>query len=206
MLPIIRNAVSAIVKFIGTIHWPTKVEISAEQKQHVHDLLVPHYYIILTHRTNHLSTYFIALTNLILRGKWGYFSHALMNMEDAVNDGKDFRLIQAVGTGVEFDTFDDVFNVQGVALLKPKSMALDEWTAVLDKAKSDLGKPYDTLFDLSQDQKLSCVELVRNALMGEPDYEKNFANFEAMIAKAKYLTPQMFYDCEDFEVLYEVRV
>jgi hypothetical protein len=41
--------------------------------------------------------------------------------------------------------------------------------------------------------------------MAEPDYQENFANFEKMIKERKNLTPQMFYDCPDFEVVYEVR-
>jgi hypothetical protein len=75
----------------------------------------------------------------------------------------------------------------------------------MDKAMTEIGKPYDSLFDLKNDNALSCVELGRTALMAEPNYYTNFANFEEMIRKRKNLTPQMFYECPDFEVVYEIR-
>jgi hypothetical protein len=42
--------------------------------------------------------------------------------------------------------------------------------------------------------------------MGLPDYEVRFRRFEDLIQKRKNLTPQMFYECDDFEVVFEVRV
>jgi hypothetical protein len=196
---------SAFVTVIGKIHWAPSNTLSEGEKKKIHDLLVPNYYIILTHKNNHLSTFFVGLGNFLLTGKWGYWGHVLMNLEDEVHSDSDFRLIEAVGTGVTYSPFDSVFEVNGVALLKPKNMGLDKWTAVMDKAMTEIGKPYDTLFDLKNDQALSCVELVRDALMGEPDYTKNFAHFEAMIQTRKNLTPDMFYDCDDFELVFEIR-
>lgn len=205
MIQVVKSLISKAVQLIGKIHWPACSEISEQDKIKIKDLLVPNYYIILTRRSNHLSTYFIGLSDLILRGKWGFFGHALMNTEDSVGDPTDFRLVEAIGAGVQYTPFNEVFNVQAVALLKPKSMSVDKWTVVLDKAKTEIGKPYDTLFDLKNDRALSCVELVRAALMAEPDYNENFKNFEAMIKKYKNLTPSMFYDCPDFEVVFEVK-
>jgi hypothetical protein len=75
----------------------------------------------------------------------------------------------------------------------------------MDKANSDVGKPYDTLFDLKNDNALSCVELVRDALKATDNYEQDFANFEKMIKRSKNLDPHMFYRCADFEIIYEVR-
>lgn len=190
---------------IGKIHWKASNTLTEAQQDQIRSLLIPQYYIILTHRNNHLSTFFVGLANFMLTGKWGYWAHALMNLEDEAKDDKDFRLVEAVGTGVAFSSFAEVFDVHGAVLLRPKNMSADQWTAVMDKAKSEVGKPYDTLFDLKSDQALSCVELVRTALMAEPDYEKNFANFEALIKKRKNLSPQMFYECDDFEIAYEVR-
>ena len=85
-------------------------------------------------------------------------------------------------------------------------MRLEEWTQVLDDgAKKYMGRKYDNLFDLASEERLSCVELVRNILKGIPTYEQDFANFEEMIALRKNLTPSMFYECEDFEVVWEKR-
>jgi len=128
-----------------------------------------------------------------------------MNLEDEVKTDDDFMLIEAIGSGVTETPFKDVFNVNGVVLLKPKNLTINKWTAILDRAKTELGKPYDNLFDLKNDKALSCVELVRVALQADPDYATNFAEFERMIKKEKNLTPQMFYDCSDFEIVYEVR-
>jgi uncharacterized protein YycO len=201
----LANVVNWFELQVGKIHWQPKNTLTEDEKERVRQLLSQNYYIVLTRRDNHLSTYFIQLTDLFLRGKLGFYCHALMNFEDEVKTDEDFRLIEAIGSGVKLSTFDEVFDCHSVCILKPRSMTAEEWTAVLDKAKTELGKPYDTLFDLKSDKALSCVELVRTSLMAEPGYETDFANFEAMINKYKNLTPQMFRDCPDFEVVYEVK-
>lgn len=194
-----------VVITIGNIRWGYKDGLTANELSEIRNRLIPNYYIILTHRKNHLSTFFVGLASWVVTGKWSYWAHALMNLEDEVKSDDDFRLIEATGRGTHYSPFDLVFRVHGVVLLKPKNMSVEHWTKVMDKANTELGKPYDSLFDLKNDQRLSCVELVRSALMAEPDYEKNFANFEEMIKSRKNLTPEMFYDCEDFEIVYEIR-
>lgn len=194
-----------VVITIGNIRWGYKDGLTANELSEIRNRLIPNYYIILTHRKNHLSTFFVGLASWVVTGKWSYWAHALMNLEDEVKSDNDFRLIEATGRGTHYSPFDLVFRVHGAVLLKPKNMSVEHWTKVMDKANTELGKPYDSLFDLRNDQRLSCVELVRSALMAEPDYEKNFANFEEMIKSRKNLTPEMFYDCEDFEIVYEIR-
>ena len=197
---------TTIAGWIGKVQWKQKSGIRSTDLETISSMLKPNYYIILTRRSNHLSTYFISLANLLLTGKWGFYSHVLMNLEDEVKSEDDFRLIEATGTGVHYSTFNEVFvGINAVALLKPKSMTPLEWTKVMDKAMTELGKPYDSLFDLKNDQALSCVELVRAALMATDNYSTNFANFEADIAKSKNLAPEMFRTCADFEVVYEIR-
>lgn len=195
----------AFVKFFGNIHWPASNLLGEIEHRQIKELLKPDYYIIVTRRSNYLSTYMIAFANLVLTGKLSHWSHVLMNLEDEVKTDDDYLLIEAIGTGVTVSKFDTVFNVNSVALLKPRNMPIEQWTAVLDSAKNDLGKSYDNLFDLKTDQEVSCVELIRNALKTDPNYDVNFAEFERMIRKSKNLTPQMFYDCPDFEVVYEIR-
>lgn len=195
-----------VVLGLGKIHWKAREELSGEQKEHIKRLLTDDYYIILTRRRNHLSTFFVGIAAWVVTGKWSFWSHCLMNLEDDVGADVDFRLVEAVGKGTTYSPFEKVFDVQCVALIKPKNMTLADWTEVMDRARLQLGKPYDTLFDLKDEQKLSCVELVRLALKAMPDYEARFPNFEATIAKKRYLTPQMFADCPDFEVTYVVKV
>ena len=191
---------------VGKINWKQRHPITAEDRQMIMEMLKHDYYIITTRHSNHLSLYAISLAGFIGTGKWSTYGHVCMNMENTVETKDDFRLVEAVGVGSKYSTFDEVFDeCDGVALLKPKSMQAEHWTSVLDKAKTEVGKPYDTLFDLANDKAVSCVELVRDALQGEPDYATDFANFDKMIAKINNLTPQMFRDCSDFEVVYEVR-
>lgn len=205
MTGIFKSIADFVVITIGRIHWGYKNGLTDTELSTIKDLLVPNYYIILTHRNNHLSTFFVGLASCVVTGKWSYWAHALMNLEDELKSDSDFRLVEATGTGTHYSPFDLVFKVHGVVLLRPKNMSAEHWTAVMDKANTAIGKPYDTLFDLKNDQAMSCVELVRSALMAEPDYETNFANFERMIKERKNLTPQMFYDCEDFTVVYEIK-
>jgi hypothetical protein len=194
-----------VVITIGKVHWGYKNGLTNAELDEVRKLLTPNYYIILTHRKNHLSTFFVGLASWLLTFKWSYWAHALMNLEDEVKSDNDFRLVEATGTGVNYSPFNLVFEVHGVILLKPKNMSAENWTTVMDKAMTEIGKPYDSLFDLRNDNALSCVELVRTALMAQPDYAENFANFEKMICERKNLTPQMFAECPDFEVVYEIR-
>jgi hypothetical protein len=195
---------------IGKVNWNSKRVLTQSERDTLNEKLSKDYYVILSMHRGHLSVYFIQLAHWILSKfkKPGYYGHSFMNLEDTVDTTDDFRFIESTDTGVHYSGFNDVFDQQcsSVALLKPKNMTLEDWTAALDKAKTELGKPYDTLFDLSQDQNLSCVELVRAALMGDNDYDKNFAQFEAMIAQyGMRLDPQTFYECPDFEVVWEVR-
>lgn len=197
--------VNWVVLAIGKVDWRFSHGLTDDEHQKIREMITKDYYIIMTRRRNHLSTWVTSITNFFITGKFGYWAHCLMNMEDTVQTDADFRLVESTGQGVHYSDFAEVFDVNSVSLMKPKSMSIDKWTAVMDRLKGDVGKPYDTLFDIAQREKLSCVELVRDALMADPDYATNFANFEAMIAKGGYLTPQMFYDCGDFEVVYEVR-
>jgi hypothetical protein len=194
-----------LLDFVGKVTWHLKDGLTEKDKAELYKLLADDYYIILTRRRNHLSTYFTSLGNFLLTGKFGFWTHTLMNLEDEVDSKDDFRLIEAVSAGVQYSHFDDVFNVNAVALLKPKRVSLEQWTAAMDASKEFLGRRYDTLFDLANENKMSCVEVVRAALMRIPGYHALFTNFEARVSKKKNLTPQMYRDSDDFEVVYEVR-
>jgi uncharacterized protein YycO len=181
--------------------------VTEDELNIVRSKLKDNYYVIATRHNGHFSTYVIAFAHWLLTGRWGYYAHVLMNLEDEVSSDGDYRFIEAVGDGVRIAGFKNAIDDQtgSIALLKPKNMTLEDWTLALDKAKTEVGKPYDTVFDLANDQALSCVEVVRVALQADPDYAVNFAEFEKMIASAKNLDPQMFYECSDFEVVWETR-
>ena len=193
---------------IAIFHKGRYYELTYAEQETIKTLLKRDYYIILTRRKTHLSTYAINLSHWYLTGlkHWGYYSHSLANLEDEVKSEDDFRLIEATNKyGVGYVPFDQVFDCDSVALLKPKGITLDEWTRVMDDLMTHNGKKYDTLYKLADTTEMSCVELVRTALMTLPDYHTRFARFERMIAQANNLDPHMYYNCGDFEVVYEVR-
>lgn len=194
------------VQTITHVKWAQKKQLTDVDYAILRDALSSDYFIIATRRSNYLTSFFISLGHFILTGKWGYFTHVLMNLEDSVNDDSDFRFIEATTKGTKYSTFEEVFgNVDGVALIKPRTMSLDEWTSCLDAAKLQLGKPYDNLFNVKNDLEINCVELVRIALMALPDYDTRFTNFEKMLKKKKILTPDMFAECDDFHIYHMIR-
>lgn len=194
-----------LLKFASKVRWKLKHGLTDDDRAKIHELLKDDYYVILTHRRNHLTTYLTSIAHFFLTGRFGFWAHALMNLEDKVDTVDDFRLIEAVTAGVTYTPFDQVFDVDAVVLLKPKRVTLAEWTEAMDASKTYLGRPYDTLFDLAQDNKLSCVEVVHDAISKIPGYKVLFPELEHAIAEWKNLTPQMFYECGDFEVAFEIR-
>lgn len=199
--------VTWFVELVSLMRWHNPKAINDDQKKQLADLLAKDYYLICTHNRSSLGTFMINLSDWSLTGKWGFYNHCLMNLEDTINNVENFYLVEATtfeGTG--FNSFSSIFaSADSVALLKPKTMTIDKWTAVLDQAKANVGKHYDCLYDFTQDKKLSCIELVRNCLQKEPNYATDYANFEMMLAKYGELTPEMLYDCADFEKVWEVR-
>jgi hypothetical protein len=186
--------------------WKQHDLLSADDIATLKSRFTKDYYIICTRRENYLTTFFIAFGNFMLTGKWGFYSHVLMNLEDEVKTDDDFRFIEATGEGVHYSEFEHVFGeVDAVALISPKHMSIEEWTAALDRAKTYLGVPYDNLFDMKNALEINCAELVRLALQATPDYDTKFAAFEALLARKKKLTPDMFANCPDFEVVWLVK-
>lgn len=165
------------------------------------------YYIILINRKTHLTTYLLGFLSLLKTGRWPQYSHALMNADAMVNveDWDKFKFVEATSIGVHFSKFMEVFDCDSVCLLRPKNVTSEEWNAIIEGLLAQNGKQYDDLFDLSDDSYLSCVELVLEALRSSPNHQNDLANFEAMIAKVGNLTPQMYRDCDDFEVVLEIR-
>lgn len=168
--------------------------------------LKDNYFIILTRRRSHLTTYLIALVSLFVDKKFAHYTHALMNVEGDLDELLGYKLIEATGKGVHYSTFMEVFDCDSVVLLSPKGMTPQEWTTVMDTVKADLGKEYDDFFDITNNQNVSCVELVYWGLMSIPDAEQRFPSLLKLIReRGNDLTPQMLYDCGDLEIAYEVR-
>lgn len=194
------------IELLAKVNWKQKYHLSQDSQAVLREKLAKDYYIIATRRDNQLTSLLIALGHFLLTGKFGYYSHVLMNLEDEVETDADFRLIEATGKGVHYSTFEEVFPpTYAVALIKPKSMTVEEWTMCLDNTKNYLGRPYDNLFDLKNNLEINCVELIHIALRALPDYYVRFAEFEKLVRSKKKLTPQMFIECPDFEVVLRVK-
>jgi hypothetical protein len=187
------------------LKFKTRDPLTPDEKKQLIEMLAKDYYIILTGNNYYASSIAVKLFTRIKTGKWTKYSHVFMNCDyvDSPEDVFDFKFMEATSKGVHYSRFDEVFDCETICLLSPKNMSKTEWTKVIDKLVENNGKPYDDLFQLADDSRLSCVELVRNALKGDGQYDQNFSNLEYMIQKDGNLLPQMFKDCPDFLISYE---
>ena len=154
-------------------------------------------YIIVTRKKSHLTTYLISIGNFLLVGKFGYWSHAALANKEEV--------YEALGSGVQKNSLMYALHSDSAALLMPKGMTPEDWSKVLLEAKDNVGKEYDASFDLSSDDKLSCIEYVWDALREVPDHMERWPTFMKSVLSEGNVTPQMLYDSGDFEVVLEVR-
>ena len=186
------------------IIWSNKHRITDEDRDYLAKVLAEGYYVILVGNKSHLSSIIVSFLSWIKTGKWARYSHALMNCDNIEDpaDRNEFKFVEADVAGVIYTTFDQVFKCDYVCLLTPKYLQNTEWTAVIDSLLKCLGKPYDDLFDLADSSKLSCVEVVLDALEGA-NYKEEFKNLDEMIKSTGNLVPQMYRVCPDFVVAFE---
>ncbi len=181
-------------------------DLTNDDWDHLRSVLKPHYYLIVTYRKTHLTTYLQQIASLILQQKLTRWTHAFLNMDDGMaKDDIQYIFMESTAEGVHYSSFKQVFDCDSVALIIPRGMTPKDWTDVIETAIAQEGKPYDALFDYHQDRKLSCVELVRTALMSLPDYQTRFARFETLIESEGHVLPQMLADCPDFQVVWQAR-
>jgi hypothetical protein len=198
------------MKLAAKIHWerlvgPRYYALTDYDHDRIRGMLTPHYYFILTYRRTHLSSFLVKLGHWFVTGRWCTWTHALMNIEgDRIRNDLDFRLIEATVKGVHFSNFLDVFDCDGVVLLSPTNISSDEWTRMLDLVLSFSGRKYDNLFDLTSAEKLSCVEVIYQAIRLSRLQDK-FPDLFDKLKSHRSLTPQMLYDCRDLKVALEIR-
>lgn len=81
-------------------------------------------------------------------------------LADRSDDGYPIRLVEALGEGVIFTSFEkSVGKADGVCVFRP-NLTLDQRRVCLSRVFSHLGKPYDFNFDFFSTDKLVCTELV----------------------------------------------
>lgn len=206
-----------VTTFMSSITWTGLVsdlrdgkpgyDLTPEDWELVKAQLASSYFIILTRRKTHLTTYLVGMLTFIKTGKWPQYTHALMNL-DLVNDpaqSDKFKLMEATSSGVHYSTFEEVFNCDSVCLLQPDSVSKEDWEAIMGGLAKQLGKAYDNLFDIKDDTHVSCVEMVLDSLRFSPNYAKDFPDLQAQIDKVGNLTPQMYRDCTDFKAILEIK-
>lgn len=187
------------------IKFKTRDPLTPEEREEIIKLLASGYYIILTGNRYHLSSVLVRIMTFLKTWKWSPYSHALMNCDFMTKpeDVDKFKFMEATSVGVHYSNFNEVFDCDSVCILTPLNMKNEAWTKVIDNLLVYNGKPYDDLFQLSDSNRISCVELVRDALKADPDYQQNFSNLEQLITWEGNLMPAMFRDCADFKVVYE---
>jgi hypothetical protein len=192
-------------RFVSSIKMRNLSPLNEHEKQKLVELLASDYYIILTGNKYTLSGNIVKFLSLLLNGKWPKYTHVLMNCDFMSNssDKDKFKFMEATSSGVHYSTFDQVFDCTNVCILSPRNIRTEDFTEIIDELIKQDGKPYDDLFQLSDESRLSCVELVRIALKANDSYYENFSDLERMISSEKNLTPQMFRDCEDFLAILE---
>ena len=220
----IKKIISFIsLKIISPFNW-TRIKflltgreynLSSYHREYARRLMNEGVWIWVARRRTHLTSYLISFADWLLhlkvwaknkfkgpRPRFGYWTHVFINDVDGT-------IIEAIGTGVQDSYFDDVFNCDAVACLAPTFISKEEWAQVsekvIKKAFAQLGKHYDSVFDIADDSEVSCIELVRTCLKEVDNYEEKFKDFEQAIKIYKNLTPQMLYESKSFTVLWEVR-
>ena len=168
----------------------------------IRDLVTPNYYFILTRRRLHLTTYLIEVASKITTKKTAFWSHALGNVDDG--SGSDLKFIEATKIGVHFSPFEKVFDCDAVVLLEPLNLTQEEWVRVIDAMLSFNGRKYDNLFDLTNDEELSCIEVLYQAIR-LAKVEDKFPHLMQMVKKVKNIAPEMLYGCPDLKIAFEVR-
>lgn len=205
----------ATMNVVSKIWWPrTQAVINGgvyyrlTESDHdaLREMLKSNYFVIATRKCAHLSSWLIPIGDLFLTGRWSHYTHVLINTEGDIDGHIGFKLLEANNsTDVAYTTFMKAFDCDSVALMVPKGVTPTEWTAVIDLAKSKVGTPYDTLFDLASAERMSCVEVIYWGLKQLPNFEQRFPKLIELINKGSNLTPQMFYDSGEFEVVVEIR-
>lgn len=208
------RVLSKVMYLFSKIHWQRTAAVfnrglyfRAHESDHdfLRRVMKTDYFIVLTRRKSHLSTHLVSLASWLLGKGWSHYSHALMNVEGDIENNIDYRFVEATAKGVHWSTFGQVFDCDSICLLKPVNYSVDAWTLALDAVRDSIGIKYDNLFDITNEERLSCVELIYMALQRLPDYQKLFPHLVELLKNNDQLTPQMLYECPDLERVFEVR-
>lgn len=200
--------------------------LTAIDHNRIKEVLAKGHYIILIRRSTHLTTYLISLGHFVLQlrtfvlhfsryrlgygwPKLGYWSHALINVENTETTNEDdFILVEAIGKGVKASEFLEVFDCDAVKIIAPISEitgATRPWEIITEKVFEDVGKKYDLFFDMDDASTMSCVEFVYDTLKNDSLYKYDFEELTQMIEIHGNLDPEMFAMAKCFKTVLEIR-
>lgn len=167
------------------------------------DRLRKNNYIIATFDPYSLSGLFVRFSHWFLTGHKANYTHVLLNLEDS---GEDFKFVEATSGGVHTSTFYDVFkHAQHVALLRPKYYTQDLFDDCVQEAVRLVGKDYDFNYKLDDESKMSCVEVVLHVIKQLPFYNDQLRCLLFLMKYERQLTPDMYVEVPDMEVVWEVK-
>lgn len=155
------------------------------------------YLICLSRRDAYFTTLLIGAASRILSRKKTYYTHALM-----------FELgtaMEATAKGTHLSPPSHILECDGIVFLRPKGMTHEFWEMMLVEARRNLGKPYDSIFDFTNDNEISCIEYVYDSLASIPGHRSKWPNFMGLVEQKGGVTPQMLYDSGDFDIVLEIR-
>lgn len=201
---VLYRVYNSFTRLVSRINWGRKTTLSEQDKIEIATLLATDYYIILVGSRSRLSSIIVSFFSWIKTGDWARYTHVFMNC-DNITDPRlrvGYKFVEAQVSGVAYATFDDVFLCDRVCLMTSRQLGAEEWTRVIDSLLMDVGKPYDDLFDIVDNSRMSCVEVVWSALRASSNTDA-FQEFDKLIDKTGNLVPQMYRDCTDFESVYE---
>jgi hypothetical protein len=123
------------------------------------------------------------------------FTHA------AIYEGNG-RTIEAGAGGVVRDNLKNSLtgSKKNLEIIRPNYKTPEDVNAALKYARSQLKKPYNSSFDLYDDKKIYCTELVHNALLAIPNPIKT--NPPNKFLGKDYLGPDAFRGMADSQVVY----
>ena len=210
----------AILRWMSTVTWKSENSLMSDSDlDTIKELLAKNHYIILTWRSNHLTSYNIAFAHFMLMlwakvrmpfvqpwPRFARYSHACMNIErtDDPRVSEDYEILESLAAGVKTSSFLDVFNCKRAVLLEP-AIPPEDWQALVDRGLDRLGTEYDLDLNLNDDRKLSCIGLCIYILKGYPKYNEMFKDVLDDIHIFENLDPQMLRDSKAFRVVYETK-
>lgn len=210
----VQNKIISRVSWVGLRYFFTGTEyyLTDEDKEKAADLLKSGNYIILTWRGTHLTSYLISLAHFLLglfrfikskfkgpKPKWAKVAHVGLSVYPQV--GKYIKIAEFISKGGVISSFENVFNCDRAVLLRVKGWTQFDFEDCVQEALRNIERKlaYDNFFNLSDDSKMSCVELVWDALKESPRYSE-LKDLCRLIDEYGNLDPQMILDCEDFEI------